>query len=210
MRFILFVEGYTEAEHRRLSAYLKRWLDPRLAQPVGLPVVRFDGWPELVKDAPFKARMHLEGAKAGEVLGVIGLMDLYGPTIYPPSIKAVPERFAWIKQHMEQKVSQAKFRQFCAVHETEAWLLSQPDLFPRSVREAFPDRVQKPETVNFDEPPARLLARLYRQHAGRTYKKRVDGPNLFDRADPQRAYVACPYFKQMLDEMLAMARAAGL
>ena len=57
---------------------------------------------------------------------------------------------------------------------------------------------------------SRLPARLYRQHAGRTYKKRVDGPSLFDRADPQKAYQLCPYLQQMLDEMLAMAKQAGL
>jgi len=66
-----------------------------------------------------------------------------------------------------------------------------------------------PETVNFHEPPSFLLARLYKR-TGRNYKKRVDGPNLFDKADPARAYEKCPCFGQMLDEMLTMARNAGL
>ena len=55
MKFILFVEGYTETQDKRLSAYLKRWLDPRLHKPVGIPPVRFEGWAEFVKDAPIKA-----------------------------------------------------------------------------------------------------------------------------------------------------------
>ena len=41
MRFILFVEGYTE--DKALPAFLKRWLDARLTSPVGIKVVRFEG-----------------------------------------------------------------------------------------------------------------------------------------------------------------------
>ena len=43
MKFILFVEGHTERQV--LPAFLKRWLDAQLAQPVGIKVVRFEGWP---------------------------------------------------------------------------------------------------------------------------------------------------------------------
>ena len=210
MKFILFVEGHTEAEGKRLSAYLKRWLDPRLKQPVGMPPVRFEGWAELVKEAPIKARLHLEGPRAGEIIGVIGLIDLHGPTICPSHVTGAIERQGWIKEYMERQVRQGKYRQFCAVHEVEAWLLGQPELFPRSVRDAFPAKVGQPEAVNLNEPPSRLLMRLYKQHAGRTYKKRVDGPGLFDKADPSVAYEKCPCFRKMMDEMLAMARASGL
>ena len=57
MKFVLFVEGYTERSG--IPAFLKRYLDPRLSQPVGIKPVRFDGWAELVKDAPRKSRMYL-------------------------------------------------------------------------------------------------------------------------------------------------------
>lgn len=191
MRFILFVEGYTEAEDKRFAAFLKRWLDPQLRQPVGISPIRFEGWPELVKEAPLKARLHLQGRSAGEIVGVIGLIDLQGPS-YPAHLQNTAEKFDWVKQQIEHKVGQPKFRQFCAVHEIEAWLLSQPELFPREVREAFPSRVQHPETINFDEPPSRLLDKLYRQHRGRSYKKRVNGPDLFAKADPRRAYDKSP------------------
>jgi hypothetical protein len=210
MKFILFVEGYSEAEDKRLAAYLKRWLDPKLRQPVGIAPVRFNGWAELVSDSPSKAATHLDGPHAKEIVGVIGLLDLYGPDIYPAEKQSASDRFRWIKDHLENEVNQPRFRQFCAVHEVEAWLLSQPDIFPRDVREAFPAKIAKPETVNFNEPPARLLGKLYRDKLKRTYKKRVDTPNLFDRADPAQGYAKCPYLKLMLDEMLAMAQKSGL
>ncbi len=59
MKFVLFVEGYTEK--KAIAAFLKRWLDPRLSQPVGIQTVRFDGWAEMVKDMPNKVRRYMEG-----------------------------------------------------------------------------------------------------------------------------------------------------
>ncbi len=58
MRFILFVEGYTE--DKALPEFLKRWLDPRLTNPVAIRTVRFEGWAELAwiptQTAPPNAR----------------------------------------------------------------------------------------------------------------------------------------------------------
>ncbi|MDU9047481.1 MAG: hypothetical protein Q3M30_01435 [Candidatus Electrothrix sp. Rat3] len=71
MRFIFFVEGYTE--HKSLPQFFKKWLDPRLINPVGIRTIRFDGWPELVKDAPLKAKMHLNGPDKDDIIAVISL-----------------------------------------------------------------------------------------------------------------------------------------
>lgn len=208
MRFVLFCEGHTE--RRALPGFLKRWLDARLAQPVGVKPVRFDGWQELVKDAPTKAALYLDTPRCSDVIGVIGLLDLYGPTIYPEGVEGATERIAWLKQHVEGRVKHEKFRMFCAVHETEAWLLSDPSLLPPSVAAALPPATDSPETVDFTEPPAKLLEKLYRQKTARGYKKVVYGAELFARLDPQLAYAKCPHLAQLLDEMLAMATDAGL
>ena len=204
MKFILFVEGHTE--DKALPAFLKRWLDPRLESPVGIQTVRFDGWPELFRDAEQKAKMHLNGPSKDKIIAVISLLDLYGPTFYPADLTEKDKRYLWAKQMIEDKVKEKKFFQFFAVHEVEAWLLSQPDIFPASVRNAFPGKVAKPETVNFDEPPAKLLDKLYRQHTKRTYKKVVNGKELFGKLDPAVAYEKCPRLRELLDKMLALAR----
>ena len=81
MKFILFVEGYTE--EKILPQFIKKWLDPKLPKPVGIKTVRFEGWPELLKDAPQKARMYLNGGDKENIIAVLSLLDLYGPTIYP-------------------------------------------------------------------------------------------------------------------------------
>lgn len=204
MKFILFVEGYTE--DKALPKFLKKWLDPKLTQPIGIKPVRFDGWPELIKDAPLKARMHLNGPSKDEIIAVISLLDLYGPTFYPPNIITSEERYIWAKKHIEDKVDHPKFFQFFAVHEVEAWLLSEPKIFPSAVQNAFTNKINHPETVNFDEPPAKLLERLYPLHGRRSYKKVVNGKDLFGRLDPDVAYQKCPKLKELLDKMLELAK----
>lgn len=202
MKFILFVEGYTE--NKALPQFLKKWLDPLLPSPVGIKTVRFEGWPELVKDAPRKAKMHLESPNKNEIIAVISLLDLYGPTFYPNELKESKERYDWAKKDIEEKVNQPKFFQFFAVHEIEAWLLSEPNIFPIGIRRAFPPKIHNPEKVNFSEPPGKLLERLYPLHVGRSYKKVVNGKELFSKLDPGIAYNKCPSLKELLDKMLEL------
>jgi len=69
---------------------------------------------------------------------------------------------------------------------------------------------RQPETVNFDEPPAALLTNLYRTRTPHGYRKTTEGPQLFRKLNPKTAYDKCPSLKALLDEMLLLARQAGL
>lgn len=207
MKFVLFVEGHTE--RKSLPAFLKRWLDARLTQPVGVKAVRFEGWSELVDDVVQRARFYLDdNSSGGDIIAVVSLLDLYGPTFYPKHAESASEREQWGRERIEKDVDRPDFRHFFAVHEVEAWLLSQPTIFPAGVRSMIPKRL--PEDVNFDEPPAKLLDRLYREAIGRKYKKVVYGGQLFQKLDPCIAYAKCPNLKRLLDEMMKLALAAGL
>jgi hypothetical protein len=208
MKFVLFVEGYTE--QKAVPSFLKRWLDRRLKQPVGIKPVRFEGWPELLDDVEKKAHMYLEGPGRSDVIAVVSLLDLYGPTIYPDHLQSAVDRDQWGRDHIEKKVNHKRFRHFFAVHETEAWLLSQPGVFPAGIRKVLPKKAATPEQVNFNEPPACLLKNLYMQIIRKPYKKVVDGGQLFGKLDPEVAYGKCPRLKALLDEMLTLAKAAGL
>ncbi len=208
MKFILFCEG--ETEKKALPAFLKKWLDARLSQPVGIKPIDFGGWQQMVKDAPRKARMHLDGPDKENIIAVIALLDLYGPTFYPPNITTAVQRYQWAKEYLEKTVAQSKFRQFFAVHKTEAWLLSDPNLFPHEIKNALPGKAQQPETINFNEPPAKLLDGLYLQKTNRSYKKTTHSIGLLDKLDPNLAYSKCPKLKELLDEMLHLAKEAGL
>lgn len=205
MKFVLFCEGHTEK--KALPAFLKRWLDPRLNSRVGIKAVRFEGWRELVDDMPKKARMYLGNS---DVVGVIALLDLYGPKLYPNHVTDADERFVWAKRELEEAVDHPKFRQFFAVHEIEAWLFSDPGIFPREIKSALTSRAGNPEGVDFDRPPYVLLNDLYRRHTKRGYKKVTYGKQLFDKLNPEVAYEKCSRLGELLEEMLSLAVEAGL
>jgi hypothetical protein len=173
LKFILFVEGSTE---RALRDFHRSWLDAKLPQRVGIKIHRFEGWRDYYEGIARKVELSLSGKSGADVVAAISLLDLYGPTFYPSDRKTAAERYTWAKRHLEEKVGDSRFRQHFAVHETEAWLLSDPEILPREVRAALPGRCSQPEEVHFEEPPAKLLARLYRAKLGKPYKKSLTAP----------------------------------
>lgn len=208
MKFVLFVEG--ETEQKVLPTFFKRWLDPKLSQKVGIQPVLFVGWSELVKNFVKRAHAFLNSPRQNEIIAVISLLDLYGPDIYPSHKTTANERYLWAKAELEGRVNHPKFRQHFAVHECEAWLLSDPNGFPNEVRSALPAKCSQPEQVNFNQPPKMLLHRLYSEKTKSSYKPVSHGAELFGELDPGVAYNKCPRLKSMLDDMLALAEAAGL
>jgi Domain of unknown function (DUF4276) len=205
-KFILFVEGYTEESG--LDKFLKRWLDARLDVPVGIDVVRFEGWSDLVRDAKKKANVYLTSPKQSEIIAVIGLIDLYGVTLYPDDISSVKERYNWLKKDIEDRVGQERYRQFFAVHETEAWFLAELDKLPPVVGKALKNKATHPERVNFDTPPAKLLQATFTRELRRDYKKVTEARNRFPKLDPELVAAKCPYLQQMLEELLKLAQEA--
>jgi hypothetical protein len=203
---VVFVEGRTEKA--ALGTFFKRWLDSRLQPRVGINVVRFEGFPRYLGGIGKKVHQDLSGKAGADIIAGIGLLDLYGPDFFPSQVVDAKDRHSWAKKHLEDKVNHPRFRQHFAVHETEAWLLAHPEILPAEIRRGLPGRASHPETVNFDEPPAKLLTRLYREKLGRGYKKVIDGTNLFQSLSPDRAYEKCPYLKALLDDMLSLAQAA--
>lgn len=207
MKFILFVEGATEK--KGAVRLIGKWLNSRL-QPaaVGIKPIDLKGSGNFFKEIPRKARLHLEGPDCDKIVAVIGLLDLYGAGFIPENLASAQEKYRWGKERIEKDVNHEKFRMFFAVHEVEAWILSRPDLLPFSVRGSIAQRLTKPEEVDFDEPPAKLLKRLYLQEKKGKYKKTVDGEQLFSKLDPEAVFDQCPYFKGMMEEMLTLAQKA--
>ena len=201
MKFVLFVEGDTE---RALEDFFKRWLDPRLGRPIGIQTVPCKGWANFIKEVPVKVQLH---AGRSEVIGVMGLLDFYGPDICSDAGKSIDECYRNAVRFIEEKVNCKGYRQFFAVHETEAWLFSDPNIFPDAVRSVLLKNSSPPEKV-FDSgrPPAKQLEEIYSKVQKRSYKKTTDGKNLFSKLDTETAYQKCPHLKELLDEMLRIAR----
>ncbi len=208
MRFVVFIEGKTEREV--ISSFLRRWLQVHFEENIGVNVVKFEGWSDYLRHVKVKAHMHLNSAKDRDgIIAVIGLLDLYGPTIYPEYLHTSKEKYTWAKNYVQEQVGHQNYRQFFAVHELEAWLLSQPSIFPILIANQL-NSIQNPESVNSTEPPAKLLGKLYQRHLQIGYKKVVHGKQLFAKLDPMVAYQKCPMLKEMLDEMATMARSRGI
>ncbi|MGB2823207.1 MAG: DUF4276 family protein [Phycisphaerae bacterium] len=209
MRFFLFAEGRTE--QMGLGDFLARWLNARLPQPVAVRVVKLGGRGNFQKAIAQKVAFHLARDTGGEVIAAVGLLDLYEGAAYPSDHTTAEDRYGWGVRHYEGLVGNERFRMFFAVHETEAWLLSDPGIFPSVVGEGIRSEcATAPEAVDFDDPPAKRLRGVYRTALRKKYRKVVDGVRLFRKLDPQVAYDKCPYLKRMLDEILRLAREAGL
>ena len=202
MKIVLLMEGWTEKE---LPPFLKRWLDPRLPQPIGIQPVRSEGANHFLDHVTIKTRLHLTNP---DTAAVFGLLDLYGLRLDYPRHSDRDQKIAFAREYIVNLVDRAdrpRFKQHFAVHETEAWFLSDPRLFPTIT---LPASCAHPEDVDFGEPPAKLLDRLFSQGKGRGYKKTIMARNLLPRLDPALVYQKCPNFKHMMDEMLYLARQA--
>ena len=212
MKFVLLVEGATEK--KGIASFLKQYLDSQLLQPAGIQVVDMGGYGDFKKKVRLKAEMHINRPDRDQIIAVLGLLDLYGPQfsdLYPADQTSARKRYEWGVDYFEREVENPNFRMFFAVHEFEAWIFSQPEVLPNSVRKLIPQGLQPPEDIDFDRPPSKLLGEHYqRAFRNRGYKKVTDGPELFSRLNPTTAYNRCPYLKRMLDGMLALAQEAGL
>lgn len=207
MKFILFVEGDTE---KTLAPFLKRWLDVRLKTKIGIQMVRFSGFGEFKKDLKNRVDFYFDQDHHNEIIAVIALMDIYGLELdYPKTVTTVNQRIQWATQNFEEKVGNEKFKAFFAVHETEAWLLSDPRIFQKNIRNSFPLRFKRPETVNFNEPPSVQLNNFYLTHLNQRYRKVLDGTTLFEKLDPNIVCEKCPNFKIMMENLLWLAEVAG-
>jgi hypothetical protein len=205
VRFVLFVEGDTEKDV--LPLFLKRCLEPHLNQPVGIQAVNFHGWANLWRDMGQKAEFYLRGAGSSpDILAVVSVLDLSGPDIYPAHLTTATERADWAKCEVTAKKYQHdRFRHFFAVHELEAWLLSQPEIFPSEVRKDIQALSARPEEVNFDRPPKKRLDRIFEDRLKRGYQPRVDGANLFRKIIPDSVQAKCPMLREMITELLYLA-----
>lgn len=201
MKIVLLVEGWTEKE---LPPFLKRWLDSQLPQPVRIQPVRFEGNAHYLDNVANKTRFHLS---SDDTIAVFGLLDLYGLKFDYPKHADRDQKIAHARAEIMRRIPEAdrlRFRQHFAVHETEAWLLSDPRLFPTL---KLPASSARPEDVDFDEPPSKLLDRLFSQSRdGRGYKKTTMARTLLPKLDPALVYQKCPNFKLMMDEMLMLVR----
>jgi len=199
----LFVEGETE---RALPLFLHRWLDPQLpiTGKVGISAVKFKGIANYLDDVATKAELYVSQRRATFIVGLVDLYGLPPARINLSAYSTLKDKVIAARQYVRGLLPaylHPRFRQHFAVHETGAWLLAYPLEWPPEIRDAITKK--RPEEINFDEPPSRLLTRLLRAD----YKKVVRARNIFGRVDPRIAVTACPYLGLLADDLLRVATA---
>jgi len=207
MRFEFFVEG--DAEELVLAEWIGRWLNPQLSAPVDIKVFSLGGNRRFLKEIVRNVRKTLGSRGNKDIVACIGLLDLYRFPDFRKDVRSVPDRYTWAQKKVQDSVARPRFRMYFAVHELEAWLLSQSSVFDPALRNEIARLGPRPEDVDFDYPPAKRLDTLYMDKLKHKYGKKVDGKGLFARLDPEEARARCPYLRRMLDDLLQMAKDAG-
>jgi|HubBroStandDraft_4_1064222.scaffolds.fasta_scaffold106897_2 hypothetical protein len=203
----LFVEGDSErgdARRQTLSRFFHRWLDPQLlpTSRVGITAVKFQGVSNYFDDVGQKVEMFLENKRANFVFGLVDLYGIPANRINLAEFPSVAAKVLAAREYIQTLIPhrhRGLFHQHFAVHEVEAWLLSDLTVWPQDARAHITKR--DPEKVNFNEPPAKFLKRIL----GR-YKKKTTAMNLFPKIDPNVAYARCPHLKALLDDLLRVAK----
>ncbi|MEO7715688.1 MAG: DUF4276 family protein [Capsulimonas sp.] len=206
MKFILFVEG--ETERKALPEFLSRCITLRFSEGkhVRFEAIDLKGWANLHKEVAQRSRDYIEGPEKDKIIAIISLLDLYGPDFCPEG-ESIATRYELGVEHMKRSMDDKKYRHFFAVHETEAWLLSDPRIFPQKVQEALKPLSKNPEKINSGHPPAKQLNTIYRSKLNRSYNKVTDGANLFPQLDAKIALDACPYLNQMIEGLVNLVKA---
>lgn len=200
MKLAIFVEGQTEKD--ALPEFFRRWLDSQLpGKRIAIHAVELSGAGGYLRQFAKRVRIALGDS---QVVGAVGLIDLYGSSLsYPDG--TTQARYQWAKRELEKQVNDIRFRQHFAVHETEAWLLSEPNIFPGGVAQIL-QNLDKPENVNFQNPPSVRLKQIYQQQLGKKYGKPLEGSRLFARLDPELAARKCPHLRLLLKDLLDMTQ----
>ncbi len=205
MKFVGVVEGQTEKEI--LRPFLQKWLRSQSEPGHAIQLVCTKGNSKFVKQLVDVVKEN-RTAPGHLPVAVFGLLDYQGLSMsYPRTCTTLGERCEWAKTHFESQVNDARFKMFFAVHDIEAWLFSQPKIFPGQIPSRLPRDMERPESINSNNPPSKLLESLYRKHVNHEYDKRVDGIRLFHKLDPMTAGLKCPQLQALLDDILMRATA---
>ncbi len=200
-RIVVLCEGDTE--ERALQQFIgRRWRAEGLGH-VGLQGINLGG--KLQDIGKYTVRYLGET----EILAVFTLLDLQGMTYVKHGVSDGLElKINRVRKWLRDQAKSAdgsRFRAHVCVHQIEAWILAEGHtLAARLNANLEPDA--EAESKNFQNPPAKRLNDLFRLHAGRSYRKIIDGTRLFAKMEFEPVYKSCQYFREFYDDLKTAAR----
>ncbi|HUU85185.1 MAG TPA: DUF4276 family protein [Phycisphaerae bacterium] len=197
MRIVVLCEGKTE---KVLKPALSEWLGEQLPKTsTGTGIDTKPVHHQLV-GAKFRRQVELNCAR-NDVLGVIGLTDVYGAFESAASAKAA------LEESVAGCPNVGKFRPHVALFELEAWLMPFWDDIAKSIGVKAKKPGVKPEAINHEKPPSKHLKELFRQakQPRRNYDKVRHAWKWLTAERLGRAAEVCPELKAFLNSLLELA-----
>jgi hypothetical protein len=201
VRIAILVEGGTE---KAFFPILREFLATRLAGRMpNLDPLPCDGRIPKGNELSRRVKNLLRGSSAADA--VIALTDVYtGSDDFQDASDAKAKMLDWVGE-------EPRFHPHVALHDFEAWLLP----FWPTIQELSGSNHKapaiNPETVNHMNPPARILAEVFRTGTrGKRYVKPRDALRILRNKDLTVAAQVCPELKSFLDTILTLAGGSSL
>jgi len=201
-RIVLLVEG--ESEAGVIGNWFQRWIVAQNVgpHPVGITARNMGGVDRYLTDLGSVVDQYLSEHRAQFLVGIVDLYGLPKTRLSLPGSLTVPALVNRATESIERLVSarcRSRFAQHFAVLEFEAWLLAYPEQWPLAVRSRVTGRA--PESINFDEPPSKLLRKVLSS----SFRKTVDARRILAKVDLSVAIAKCPFLKQLSDHLISLA-----
>ena len=106
------------------------------------------------------------------------------------------------------------YRVHCLKHDLEVLLLGAPDVLRQRLK--TDENIEKnwrkpPETQNDNEPPKRVVERLFKKYRKTEYAETIDAPWILERVSAQELCASCPQnFKPLFTELDKLSRGESL
>ena len=212
MTAIIYVEG--PSDQKALQALLRPIIEEGRRNGIGISFSPKGSKDRILGEVPRTAANHLKQKPDDWVFAL--------PDLYPFSTTGAHKHgsFDEMAQRLRSKFEACAgevglsgsalrhFRVHCLKHDLEALLLATPSKLSERLKtkDKLRDWWRQPvEDQNGNEPPKRVVQKLFTQYRGRKYEETVDAVWILERADLAAVEAACKdHFRPFVEELRAI------
>lgn len=216
MKVLVYVEG--PGDRASLEKLFRSTMDQGRKSKVSITFLPQGGKDWILQNLGRTAASHL---KSNPDDYVFALPDLYPMKKYEQT-EAAHHSFEQLKAlllgrfHKEAErfglpeAVRSHYRVHCLKHDLEVLLLGAPEVLRQRLKtdENIEKNWRKPvETQNDNEPPKRVVERLFMKYRKKGYIETIDAPWILERASPKDLCAACPQnFRPLFTELDRLSR----
>jgi hypothetical protein len=220
VRVLVYVEG--PGDRASLEALFRATLEQGRKEKISISFLPQGGKDWILQKLGWTAANHLKSNPSDYVFA---LPDLYPMAQYdrtPEAHRSVEQLKKVLGDRFHQQADRfdlsaevrSHYRVHCLKHDLEVLLLGAPDALRRRLKtdEKIEKNWRKPaEDQNDNEPPKRVVERLFMKYLKRGYIETTDAPWILERASSEGLCAACPQnFKPLFTELDRLSRGEAL